>query len=63
MAVECPWLTADVIEISEYPQMARHYAVTSVPKVVINDRVELLGSQSEASLLAAVQRAVASGAS
>lgn len=56
MAVESARVTADVVEVSEYPEMARRYDVTSVPKVVLNDAVELLGSQSEETLVASVWR-------
>lgn len=56
LAIESEKVTADVIEISEFPEMARRYNVTSVPKVVLNDRTELLGAQPEKSLVAAVVR-------
>lgn len=57
MAVESSRVTADVIEASEFPDMANRYNVSGVPKIVINDRVELLGSQREARFLEAVLRA------
>ena len=51
-AVESGHVDAEVVEITEFPDLARRYAVTSVPKVVINDVVELLGSQTEERFLA-----------
>jgi hypothetical protein len=47
MAVESDQIIADVVEISEFPDMAQRYAITGVPKIVINDQVELLGAQPE----------------
>ena len=46
-AVESGQVDAEVVEITEFPELAQHHAVTSVPKMVINDSVELLGSLTE----------------
>ena len=54
MAIESERVMADVVEISEFPDMAQRYAVTGVPKVVLNDQTELLGAQPEATLVRAV---------
>jgi predicted DsbA family dithiol-disulfide isomerase len=54
MAVENEHVTADVVEIQEFPELAKHYNVTGVPKIVLNNQMELLGSQPESTLLAAV---------
>ena len=54
MAVENEHVTADVVEIQEFPDLARRYNVTGVPKIVLNDQMELLGAQPESTLLAAV---------
>ncbi len=54
MAVESEQIVADVVEISEFPDMARRYGVTGVPKIVINDEVELLGAQPESAFVDAV---------
>lgn len=40
-------ITADVIEISEFVDLAQRYRVQGVPKTVINDRVELAGALPE----------------
>ena len=32
------------VEATEYPDLARRYQVTGVPKSVVNDRVEILGA-------------------
>jgi predicted DsbA family dithiol-disulfide isomerase len=54
MAVESDKVVADVVEISEFPDLAERYAVAGVPKVVLNDQMELLGAQPEHTLLNAV---------
>jgi glutaredoxin-like protein len=56
-AVESRYLTADVIEISEFPDLATEYKVRSVPMVVMNGTVQLVGAQSEAAFVDAVRRA------
>lgn len=59
MAVESARITADVVEVSEFPELAARYGVHGVPKVVINDAVEFVGAQPEAAFLDAVLRAAA----
>lgn len=57
MAVESEHITADVIEANEFPDLSNAFQVSGVPKIVINDRIELLGSQREARFLQAVLEA------
>jgi predicted DsbA family dithiol-disulfide isomerase len=57
MAVESPHITADVVEISEFRDLAERYAITGVPKTVFNDQMELLGAQPESTLVNAVVQA------
>jgi predicted DsbA family dithiol-disulfide isomerase len=45
--VESPLVRADIVEASEFPDLAQRYAVYAVPKVVINDVVEFVGAQPE----------------
>jgi predicted DsbA family dithiol-disulfide isomerase len=59
MAVESNRITADVVEANEFPELSNAYAVSGVPKIVLNDRVELLGSQPESRFLQAVLQAAA----
>jgi glutaredoxin-like protein len=47
LAVECDLIKADVIESSEFPDLAMKYNVIGVPKVVINDKVDFMGEFSE----------------
>jgi predicted DsbA family dithiol-disulfide isomerase len=58
MALESPKVVADVIEIQEFPQLARLYQVMAVPKTVINDAVEVVGAVPEETLLEQVMAAV-----
>jgi len=47
MAIANSHITADVIEVSEFPDLAQRYAVRGVPKTVINDSVEFVGNVPE----------------
>jgi predicted DsbA family dithiol-disulfide isomerase len=58
MAVEFAHVTADVVEANEFPDLSRRYAVSGVPKVIINDKVEFTGAVPEPTFVAAIQQAV-----
>jgi len=47
LAVECDLVKADVIETSEFPDLAMKYNVIGVPKVVINEKIEFVGAFNE----------------
>lgn len=47
MAFASPQITATAIEATEYPDLARRYRVTGVPKTVIDDSIEILGALPE----------------
>jgi glutaredoxin-like protein len=57
LAVESEHVTADVIEITEFPNLAQRYAIRGVPKTVINETVEFVGNVSEGEFLEHVRRA------
>jgi predicted DsbA family dithiol-disulfide isomerase len=44
MAFLNPNITATAVEASEFPDLARRYRVTGVPKTVVNEEVEILGA-------------------
>ena len=46
-AMENENITADMIEVTEFPQLGVKYNVSGVPKTVINESVEVLGMQPE----------------
>jgi predicted DsbA family dithiol-disulfide isomerase len=59
LAMENEHITADAIDATEFPELSRQYQVMSVPKIVINDRVEFTGAQPEPAFIAAIQQALA----
>ncbi len=56
MAIANPHIVADVVEVSEFPDLAQRYMVRGVPKTVINDTVEFLGNVPEATFVEHIQR-------
>jgi glutaredoxin-like protein len=47
LAIENPHITADVVEISEFIDLAQRYHVQGVPKTVVNEHIEFVGAQPE----------------
>ena len=47
LAIESDMITADVIDSSEFATLAQKYSVIGVPKIVINEKVDLVGAFSE----------------
>jgi glutaredoxin-like protein len=47
LAIESALISADVIETSEFPDLAQKYNVIGVPKVVINEKIEFVGAFNE----------------
>jgi len=47
MAFASPHVTAYAVEATEFPDLARKYRVTGVPKTVVNGEVEILGALPE----------------
>ncbi|MBW8865766.1 MAG: thioredoxin family protein [Acidobacteria bacterium] len=43
MAFANPNITAYAVEATEFPDLARRYRVTGVPKTVIDETIEILG--------------------
>ena len=52
MAFASPHITAYAVEATEFPDLARKYRVTGVPKTVVNDEVEILGALPEGAFVA-----------
>ena len=61
LAMENEHITADVIEISEFIDLAQRYQVQGVPKTVINDRVEFAGALPEPRFVQQVLQAIKKG--
>ena len=51
MAFTSPQVTSFAVEATEFPDLARRYQVTGVPKTVVNDTVEILGALPEDAFL------------
>jgi predicted DsbA family dithiol-disulfide isomerase len=47
MAIANSRVVADVVEVSEFMDLAQRYQVRGVPKTVINDAAEFLGNVPE----------------
>jgi hypothetical protein len=47
MAFASPYITAYAVEATEFPDLARRYMVSGVPKTVVNDEIEILGALPE----------------
>ena len=60
MALESPRVTADVVEVQEFPHFGKLYNVMGVPKTVINGSVQFTGAVPEGVLLNRVLQAVGS---
>jgi predicted DsbA family dithiol-disulfide isomerase len=44
MAFANPHITATAVEATAFPDLARRYQVSGVPKTVVNEEVEILGA-------------------
>jgi len=58
LAMASPLVTAEAVEASSYPDLARRYQVFAVPKTVVNDRVAFEGAVPEAYLWSAIWQAL-----
>jgi glutaredoxin-like protein len=47
LAIESDFVTADVIDSGEFPDLAQKYAVMGVPKIIINEKIEFVGAFNE----------------
>lgn len=52
-----PNITAEMVEVNEFPEMANAYSVYGVPKTVINDKVEIEGAVPEELFVSELLRA------
>ena len=58
-AIASDKITADGVEVTGFPDLARKYRVSSVPQTVVGDTAEFVGAQPEQALLEYVQRVAA----
>lgn len=57
MAIESDMITADVVEVNEFPEIAQRYSVYAVPKTVFNEGFAMEGGRPEQVFVEAVQQA------
>lgn len=62
MSLVNPHIKAEVIEVNEFPDLARRYNVTAVPLTVIEDRVAIPGAVPEKALVEQLLKAAKSPA-
>ena len=58
MAFASPHVTAVAVEATEFPDLARRYRVSGVPKTVVNDQVEIMGAVPQDAFIAEALSAV-----
>lgn len=51
LALENQHITADVVEVQEFPSLAQRYTVRSVPLTVVNEHIRLTGLVREPELV------------
>jgi hypothetical protein len=61
LAIENEQITADVIEILEFIDLAQLYRVQGVTKTVVNDRIEIVGAVPEPRFVQQVLEALDKG--
>jgi protein-disulfide isomerase len=54
MAIASPRVRADIVDVTEFPDLATRYAVQGVPKTILNDRLYFEGALPEPQVMAAV---------
>ena len=60
MAMESPLIQAEMVEATEFPELAMRHNVSGVPQTTINDgKAHVVGAVPEGNLLAEIQRVLA----
>lgn len=54
MAIENPNIVSDMVEVSEFPELAEHYQVYGVPLTVANETIRFEGGAPEGYLIPAL---------
>ncbi|RPJ84400.1 MAG: hypothetical protein EHM13_04480 [Acidobacteria bacterium] len=51
MAIESEKVTAATFEAAEFPELIGRYAISGVPKTVVNERIEIIGALPESQFI------------
>lgn len=51
LAMASDWVTADMVEASEFPHLANRYHVYGVPRTVVNEVIHMEGAYPEDMLM------------
>jgi predicted DsbA family dithiol-disulfide isomerase len=54
LALENDLITADLVEVTEFPHLAQRYQVRAVPRTVVNDNASIEGALPESEFVKAV---------
>ena len=54
LAVESDVITADLVEVTEFPHLAQRYSVRAVPRTVVNETASIEGALPESEFVRAV---------
>jgi predicted DsbA family dithiol-disulfide isomerase len=54
LAVESDLVTADLVEVTEFPHLAQRYSVRAVPRTVVNETASIEGALPESEFVKAV---------
>jgi predicted DsbA family dithiol-disulfide isomerase len=58
MAMESELVSADMVEVTEYPELSERYEVYGVPLTVVNDRYRIEGGMPEPYFVAQILQSV-----
>lgn len=59
--MESEHVTADGVEVTGYPDLARKYSIAGVPKTVVGEASDFVGAAPEAQLLEHIQKVATNG--
>ena len=54
LAIESDLITADLVEVTEFPQLAQRYQVRAVPRTIVNETGVIEGALPEVQFVEAV---------
>jgi hypothetical protein len=54
LAVESDLITADLVEVTEFPYLAQRYQVRAVPRTLVNETTSIEGALAEPEFVKAV---------